>query len=85
VAKGKYGVPKDGDYPVICDMCGFRRWASECRLNYKGELVCADTCWEPQHPRETQRFVRSRPVVRIRRPEPTDRFLEYGEITADDL
>ena len=40
---------KPGDYKVICDQCGFERYASECRMTWDGWFVCADTCWEPKH------------------------------------
>lgn len=40
---------KPGDYLVICDICGFQRYASECRMTWNNLFVCADTCWEPKH------------------------------------
>lgn len=40
---------KVGDYKVICDRCGFERYASDCRMTYDNWFVCADTCWEPKH------------------------------------
>ena len=40
---------KPGDYKVICDRCGFERYASECRMSWDNLFVCADTCWEPKH------------------------------------
>jgi len=40
---------KSGDYKVICDRCGFERYASECRMTWDNLFVCADTCWEPKH------------------------------------
>jgi hypothetical protein len=44
---------KPGDYLVICDQCGFERYASECRMTWDNLFVCADTCWEPKHPHFT--------------------------------
>ena len=41
-----------GEWLVICDMCGRRRYQSECRMNYNNLIVCSDTCWEPRHPQE---------------------------------
>lgn len=41
---------KPGDYLVICDQCGFQRYASECRMTWDNLFVCEDTCWEPKHP-----------------------------------
>jgi len=40
---------KPGDYLVICDQCGFQRYASECRMTWNNLFVCEDTCWEPKH------------------------------------
>lgn len=40
---------KSGDYLVICDRCGFERYASECKMTWDGWFVCTDTCWEPKH------------------------------------
>jgi hypothetical protein len=40
---------KPGDYLVICDRCGFQRYASECRMTWDNWFVCSDTCWEPKH------------------------------------
>lgn len=40
---------KSGDYKVVCDRCGFTRFASECRMTWDNWFVCADTCWEPKH------------------------------------
>lgn len=41
-----------GDYNCICDLCGRKRKASECRLKWNNFFVCADTCWEPRHPQD---------------------------------
>lgn len=40
---------KPGDYLVICDRCGFERFASDCKMTWDGWFVCADTCWEPKY------------------------------------
>jgi len=41
-----------GDYRAICDLCGLKKWASECRKTWDGLFVCADTCWQPRHPQD---------------------------------
>ena len=41
-----------GEYKVMCDICGEVRYASQTRMNWKGERVCSDTCWEPRNPQE---------------------------------
>lgn len=74
-----------GDNWVICQMCGFRRRASECRMNYNGLLVCSDTCWEPRHEQEFYRAPREQITIRNPRPEPTDVFIEDRSVTPDDL
>lgn len=44
---------KPGDYLVICDRCGFQRYASECKMTWDGFFVCEDTCYEDKHPQFT--------------------------------
>jgi len=88
---------RPGDYLTICDRCGFRRLASECRLEWNGSFVCADTCWEPKHPQYTPpRPEHEKQTVPIHRPEKTDVFVtdandgdawdaKTDAITGDDL
>ena len=40
---------KPGNYKVICDRCGFERYASDCKMTWNNLFVCTDTCWEPKH------------------------------------
>lgn len=40
-----------GEYKVMCDICGRVRYASQTRMNWKGERVCNE-CWEPRNPQE---------------------------------
>lgn len=73
-----------GDNKAICDICGFAFLRSECKLNWKRQLVC-DGCWEPRHPQD---YVRSTPdMLRVKdaRSPGTDVFLDPGDVTADDL
>ncbi len=81
----KHKLVERGDYPVVCDICGFERWRSECTVNYKGLLVCSDTCLETRHPSETFKLRHTMQKSRLRRPDPEDKFLAVGEITVDDL
>jgi hypothetical protein len=46
--------------------------------------VCAK-CWEPQHPQELIRSTPDKIAVEVARPEPTEYYVEAGDITADDL
>lgn len=76
---------KPGDYYVICDICGFRRYASECRMNWKQQFVCSDTCYEPQHPQYREPSGKhEKQSVPIHRPEGDDVFIETP-VTPDDL
>ena len=60
---------KLGDYLVICDQCGFTRYASECRLTWQNLFVCADRCWRPRHPQDFVRARIDRQRVPIARPD----------------
>jgi hypothetical protein len=76
---------RPGDNLVICDQCGFKKYASECRMQHDNLFVCAD-CFDEKHPllkplvglHEKQR-------AKIRRPEGEDVFLSPGDVTPDDL
>lgn len=46
----KMRITRSYNYNALCDICGFKRKASELRLRWDGFMVCADTCWEPRHP-----------------------------------
>ena len=79
-------VYRSGDYLAICDICGFRRYASECRLNWKKQFVCADTCYEEKHPQYKDPVGLHEPqTVPIYRPEVEEVFLSPGDVTPDDL
>jgi len=87
---------KPGDYLVICDRCSFRKYASECRLEWNGLFTCPE-CWEPKHPQFTPpKPLHEKQTVEISRPEKTDTFItdandgdawdgKTNAITADDL
>jgi len=73
-----------GDYWVICDRCGFRRYASECKKEWNGMFTCPD-CFEEKHPQYTApKGLHEKQTVPIHRPEKTDTFIET-DITGDDL
>lgn len=74
-----------GDWKVICDTCGFEKYASECRMTWDNYFVCADTCWEPKHPQLSVRGVKDDQSVPISRPEGEPRYLDTNEVTQDDL
>jgi len=72
------------DHYVICDRCGRQRWRSDCRKDWKGLIVCADTCYEPRHPQESLRVRPNHIAVTDPRP-PKTTYLEWGDVTVDDL
>ena len=75
---------KPRDYLVICDQCGFRRYASECRLTWDNLFVCADTCWEPKHPQYTPpKPLGEKQSVPILRKN--DGYFLTTPVTGDDL
>ena len=60
---------KLGDWWVRCDICGRKRYFSDCQMNYDNMLVCSDTCWEERHPQEFVRSVRDMQRVPVARPD----------------
>ena len=78
---------KPGDYLVICDQCGFQRYASECRMTWDNLFVCADTCWEEKHPHYSDpKPLGESQKVPVHRPELINNFISLeNSITADDL
>jgi len=74
-----------GDYYLQCAICGFKKRKSTMKRNWKGQWVCADTCYESRHPLERFRPQKESLPPRHVQPETTDNFLEYGDNTADDL
>lgn len=76
---------KSGDYYVICDRCGLRKYASECRMTWDKLFVCADTCWEPKHPQYTPpKPLGEKQNVSAHRPEHNEAFVTAMEVTGTD-
>jgi hypothetical protein len=77
-----------GTYYQQCDICGFRKRNTETRLNWKKQVVCADTCWERKHPQLEIRTRKDQQSVPFPRPEGEDVYLStsYADrVTGDDL
>ena len=70
-----------GDNWVICDICGFKKRASETALNYNNSLVCTDTCFEFRHPQEYLRHRSEKVTPDKVRAEPSEDTYQYK--TAD--
>lgn len=78
---------KVGDYLVICDICGFERYASDCKMTWNKLFVCADTCFEEKHPQYTDpKPLGEKQSVPVYRPELEEEFIDPNNpITGDDL
>jgi len=75
---------KAGDYNVICDRCGFKKKASECKKEWTGLFVCSP-CFDIRNPQDFVRAVADDQPVPIARPEPTDTFIAPGDVTPTSL
>lgn len=72
---------KPGDWNVVCDVTGFVRKRSECKLTWDNLLVTSDQ-WDEKHPQLTIRGRKDKQSVPIARPESDPVFTST---TADDL
>jgi hypothetical protein len=83
---GRRGKYRPGDHLVMCELCAINYYRSECRKNWKGQIVCED-CWEPRHPQD---FVKVKPDIakpRDVRPDGNVTLSQTscGNVTAADL
>lgn len=74
---------KPGDYFVICDVSGFKSLRSECVKQWDGAIVRKEFA-EERHPLDLQKPPRPERAPKETRPV-NDVFLNYGDVTADDL
>lgn len=82
---GRADYYKPGDFNRICDQCGLKRKASETRENWRGLIVCSDTCYEPRHPQDFVRGQFDDQRVYKPRPDPEPDYLGEYEITPDSF
>lgn len=82
---GRADYHKPGDFNRICDVCGFKRKASETQEDWRGKIVCADTCFEERHPQDYVRGRYDEQRVNKPRPDVEPDYLEEDEITLDDF
>lgn len=75
---------KKGDWNAICDVCGFKRKASEMKQRWDGVMVCEED-WEPRQPQDFVRGVPDTQSVAWTRPETPDTFLNPGDVKPSDL
>lgn len=81
---GKRDYYQIGDYNVLCDRCGAKFKASECKLEWDNFFVCSH-CWEPRQPQDFVRGLKDDQVVPIARLRPPVTFLATNEVTPGDL
>lgn len=74
---------KPGDHLVICDMSGEQVYRSQCVRQWDGAIVKKEYA-RRRHPLDLQRSPPVERPIKDARPE-NDVFLEYGDVTADDL
>ena len=73
-----------GDAEAVCDVCGFQMKQSQLRKRWDGAMVCSKD-FELRHPQDSLKAVPERNTIRDARIQPAPRFLQPGEVTADDL
>jgi hypothetical protein len=59
---------RPGDYNVICDKCGMKRKASECRLDWQNLFVCRG-CFDIRNPQDFVVGIPDIQTVEIARPD----------------
>jgi hypothetical protein len=75
-----------GDFWRICEVCGFKRRASQTSKRWDGLIVCHED-FEARHPQDFVRGRRDRQNVPDPRPEAADVFIGPGValFTEDDF
>lgn len=76
-----------GQWNAVCDVCGFKRKASQIIDRWDGLKVCSPTvkqgCWEIRHPQEMIRPIPDQQALPWTRPEGTDIFVDQSFLTSD--
>lgn len=72
-----------GDYNVICDRCGFKYKASECKMEWDNLFVCSP-CWETKQPQYFIKGVADKQTVPLARPRTVPQFIN-GLVNPGDL
>lgn len=73
-----------GGHYVICDRTGRKIMNYEAVKEWTGLLVAEDE-YDPRHPLDFAAKPRGSKALENARPRPTDTFLAYGDVTAEDL
>lgn len=66
----------NGAWNVICDSCGFKKKNFEVRKRWDGLIVCADTCWETDHPQKYIKVKEGPIAPPFVRPDPVPSYLD---------
>ncbi len=75
MTKGYQPTWVSGDYKAICDICGFLKKGSACRMRWDGFFCCYPDCWEPRQPQDFIRTISGEGrAVMPARPEQPDQF-----------
>ena len=74
----------EGDYNVICDVCGFKFKASQLRKRWDGYMVC-DKDFEQRHPQDLIKIRPEKQTVPWARPQPTDTFITPAPVDGSTL
>jgi hypothetical protein len=75
---------KQGDYNVICDRTGQKVKRSRCVKQWDN-LIVLQSHAEERHPQDLLPPGRASKPLEDARPEPSDTFLNAGDVTVDDL
>lgn len=70
-----------GDYYVICDICGLQYYRSECKKNWKQQIVCKQ-CYESKHPQLDVKTVPERMEVADARPPVPETMMVAADVDA---
>jgi hypothetical protein len=73
---GRADYWKIGDWNALCDVCGFKRKASEMKLRWDGLYVCPED-WEPRQPQDFVRGVPDNQTPPWTRPVPPPIFASF--------
>ncbi len=75
---------KEGDHLTICDRSGQKALRSDCVKQWDGLIVIKEFA-EQRHPLDMERAVPAEQAPRETRPDSDPVYLEYGQVTRDDL
>ena len=73
-----------GGHWVICDRTGRKIMNHDAVREWNGSVVAQEE-YEPRHPLDFAAKPRGPKALENARPRPTDTFLAYGDVTAEDL